>query len=196
MGIKCWFAVFAPGAPDLGSRPTLSVPATDAAVEQLFGDARFVENSDLLQSADPDEDHVAAAVFGDVTVLASSHLAVDKPSDIDPRILTAANGRDAYVFCMHSVVDWGAFAWWDGTGTLRRSVSMTPDDGMLEDHGTPLPFESDVQSMGDEGYPLAVHPLDFIEAALAAVAGFCFEGVPPRGAPDAQDIPLRRYALT
>ena len=41
---------------------------------------------------------------------------------------------------MHSVVDWLAFAKWKN-GELVRSLSLSPDSGILEDIGLRLPFE-------------------------------------------------------
>jgi hypothetical protein len=41
---------------------------------------------------------------------------------------------------MHSVVDWFAFAVWQD-GRLKRSLSLSPDSGVLEDIGAKLPFE-------------------------------------------------------
>jgi hypothetical protein len=41
---------------------------------------------------------------------------------------------------MHRVLDWFAYATWQ-EGRLVRSLSVSPDDGVIEDIGTPLPFE-------------------------------------------------------
>ncbi|MFD4655933.1 DUF6928 family protein [Kitasatospora sp. NPDC058444] len=41
---------------------------------------------------------------------------------------------------MHSVVDWLAFGVWED-GRLVRSLSLSPDSGIIEDIGEPLSFE-------------------------------------------------------
>ena len=73
-------------------------------------------------------------------------------------------------------------------GSIVRSLSVSPDGGIGENIGQPLPFEepywagehpvdtSSGLSMGDDPYPLPFHPLELGEAALRALFGFVIEG--------------------
>ncbi len=79
---------------------------------------------------------------------------------------------------MHSVVDWLAFAVWED-GRLVRSLSLSSDDGVMEDVGDPMPFEAAYwggeypvphdPEWSDEPYPLPFHPLELGEVALGAL---------------------------
>ena len=85
---------------------------------------------------------------------------------------------------MHSVVDWFAFAQWKG-GSLVRSLSLSPDSGILENVGSALSFEQPYWS-GEHpalhpeedpaSYPFPFHPLELGEAALLAMFGYQLEG--------------------
>ena len=100
----------------------------------------------------------------------------------------------------HSTVDWFAYAVWSD-GALRRSLSLSPDSGVMENIGEPLPFEApfwagqagevddEAHDWGDdegdddwddedEEYPFPFHPLELAEVALQELLGFTFEGVP------------------
>ena len=55
------------------------------------------------------------------------------------RFLEGAGAKTVYLHAMHSVVDWFAFAVWHGQ-KVRRSLSLSPDSGVMEDIGSPLPF--------------------------------------------------------
>jgi hypothetical protein len=50
------------------------------------------------------------------------------------------NGGTVYLRAMHSVVDWFAYAQ-SINGKFARSLSLSPDSGVLEDIGQRLPFE-------------------------------------------------------
>jgi hypothetical protein len=83
---------------------------------------------------------------------------------------------------MHSVVDWFAFAHWNN-GRLVRSLSLSPDSGILEDIGLKLAFEEPYWSGQhpagddeDDEYPLPFHPLDLGEAALSEFFGGQIDG--------------------
>ncbi len=83
---------------------------------------------------------------------------------------------------MHSVVDWFAYGVWTPDGTLRRALSVSSDDEVIEDVGERLPFEEPFWAGAhpavddDEEYPLPFHPLELSEAALDHLFGFVFEG--------------------
>ncbi len=86
---------------------------------------------------------------------------------------------------MHSVIDWLAFAKWEG-GELRRSLSLSPDSGIIEDIGEKFDFEApywngehpaiDPEEEEDE-YPFKFHPLELGEEALKQFFGYQLEGI-------------------
>jgi hypothetical protein len=84
----------------------------------------------------------------------------------------------------HSLNDWFAYAVWQD-GVLLRSLSLVPNSGVVEDIGTPLPFESPFWAgerpvmplrPAPSSYPLPFHPLDLGEAALRELVGIVIEG--------------------
>jgi len=86
---------------------------------------------------------------------------------------------------MHSAVDWFAMAKWS-SGTLLRSLSLAPDNGIIEDLGTRLPFEApywagrhpavDPEDEDDGPCPFPFHPLELGEGALRSLFGYQLEG--------------------
>ncbi|WP_165425412.1 hypothetical protein [Streptomyces sp. BK022] len=110
----------------------------------------------------------------------------DRPSELPQHLVAASRGRRLYLHAMHSVVDWLAFAVWDD-GKLVRSLSLSPDSGVIEDIGERLPFElpywegrHPVEPFppfeDEEPYPLPFHPLELGERALLEFFGFYVEG--------------------
>lgn len=202
MGAKCWMVVHADGSVVEGLRrgDELDHEATEALVARLHPGKRLSELGlgDLLENPDPPEGEVWAAVLPTVTVVCTSRVALDRPSDIDPAIINAFPGRTTYVVAMHSVVDWFAFAVWDGEHHLLRSLSLAPDDGIIEDLGERRDFEAPYwagEHAEDDDYPLPFHPLEFGEDALAELLGFCYEGIQPADRVDVEDVPLLGYRI-
>ena len=87
---------------------------------------------------------------------------------------------------MHSVVDWFGYARWHN-GVLQRALSVSPDDGVLENIGTRADFEEpywngappavDPEDEDDAmPYPLPFNPLELGEEALRAFFGYQLEG--------------------
>ena len=80
---------------------------------------------------------------------------------------------------MHSVSDTFAYAIWEH-GRLVRSQCLSPDDGIVENIGDPLPFEAPYwagEHPAGDRYPLPFHPLDLGgDAALRELFGFILEG--------------------
>lgn len=120
------------------------------------------------------------------------------PSRLPPRFVAAGAGKTITLHAMHSVVDWFAYARWTN-GALTRSLSLSPDGGILEDIGQRLPFEEPYWSgqhrlddAGDE-YPLPFHPLELGEAALRELFGYQLEGYLDPAQLDPEQIPLLRY---
>lgn len=103
-----------------------------------------------------------------------------------------------YLHAMHSVVDWFAFAQWTD-GKLIRSLSLSPDGGILEDIGRRQPFElpfwNGQHSTGDDhsDYPFPFHPLELGEAALGELFGYQLEGTPNTELLEPESIPLLKY---
>jgi hypothetical protein len=64
-----------------------------------------------------------------------------RPSQLPGRLLTPGAGRRVILHAMHSATDWLAYAVWQD-GVLLRSLSLSPDGGITEDIGAPLPFEA------------------------------------------------------
>jgi hypothetical protein len=104
---------------------------------------------------------------------------------------------------MHSVVDWFAFGIWNGDGSLRRSLSLSPDSGVIENLGTPLAFEAaywagekavEVDG-GESPYSLPFHPLELAEDTLRNLFGFNYEGPYLNDDPDLDDVVLAGFAL-
>ncbi|SDG96945.1 hypothetical protein SAMN05216553_1146 [Lentzea fradiae] len=208
MGAKDWMLFYASDdvSKVLRSSPSLDREATRAFVERLYPshEIRQIEDGDL-DHANPPDGTVYAGVFDGLSVICTGDAANDSPTDLPPRFLREASGRTLYLHAMHSVVDFFAYAIWEPDGTLRRSFSLSPDSGVIEDLGTPLPFEERflagdqefVESLGDDHeYPFRFHPLDLGEAALRALFGFNFEGVWQEDDPELEDIVLAGYTVT
>ena len=107
---------------------------------------------------------------------------------------------------MHSVVDWLCFAVWED-GELVRSLSLSPDSGIMENIGQPYAFElpfwagehpvTPVPGWPDQGpYPLPFHPLVLGEQALRALFGFVIEGMPEPADIDAEAVAMRGFRVT
>lgn len=190
MGAKTWMLVYANGSPmaSFAATPVLDRGTTQAWLAELFPQERMEPTTDgSLSYTNPPDDAVFAGCFGNVAVVAASEFAIDRPSQLPENFLHAAKGRDVYLHAMHSVADWFAFAVWRG-GTLQRSLSLSPDSGIMENIGKPLAFEHpywsgehpaiDPEDMDDDepDYPLPFHPLELGEAALRELFGYQLEG--------------------
>src|SRR5262249_43550851 len=146
MGAKTWMLVYGTGnvADALRARPTLDREATRALVTRLHPrhEVAELEGATLLEGMNPPNGRVHAGCLTGVTVVCTREVGIDYPSRLDRRFLDAAEGRTVYLHAMHSVVDWFAYAIWTG-GKLTRSLSLSPDNGVIENIGQPLPFEAD-----------------------------------------------------
>lgn len=169
----------------LGNRPSLDVDASLDLAASLFASEKLAQvgPGDLSYTCPPgDEIHVGQ--FHGVAVVAATEFGIDYPSKLPERFLELAPYPKVYLHAMNSVVDWFAFAQWDG-GKLVRSLSLSPDSGIIEDVGSRLPFEEPYWSGQhpaldpDEdptSYPFPFHPLELGEAALRALFGYQLEG--------------------
>ncbi|WP_369255180.1 hypothetical protein [Streptomyces sp. R35] len=166
-------------------------------IEQLAGSA-------LGSGVYPPKDTAYAASWPGVEVICDQRVMIDFPSQLPEHLVAASAGRRLVLHAMHSVVDWLAFAVWED-GRLVRSLSLSPDSGIIENIGEPLPFElpywagdrpADVVPWPDEDeepYPLPFHPLELGEDALRALCGFIQEGRPEPDDVDADNIGLHGF---
>ena len=190
MGAKDWMVFYADqDVPSvLRDRPTLDRQATNRLVERLFPRHAVSQLEDVsLLEGDPRDGNVHAAVWPGAAIVCSEELGVDRPSTVDRRFIEAGAGRTTYLHAMHSVVDWCAFAVWEPDGQLRRALSLSPDSGIVENVGHPLPFEEpfwaddrpaiDPDDDDDEDpYPVAFNPLELGEEALGRCSGSSMTG--------------------
>jgi len=129
-------------------------------------------------------------------VIAAKEFGIDYPSKL-PVSFIRGHGA-VYLHAMHSVVDWFAFAQWNN-GHLVRSISLSPDSGILEDIGERLSFEEPFWSGqhpavdGEDEYPFQFHPLELGEAALKEFFGYQLEGPIDRSLLEPECVPLIKY---
>jgi hypothetical protein len=157
----------------------------------------------LFEGCYPPDDVAFAAVMPGAVLLCDRRLVATTPSELPDRVLAEGAGRRVLLHSMHSVVDALTFAVWED-GQLVRSLSVSPDAGIVEDIGEPYPFERPywageypVTSMfpGQGPYPLPFHPLDLGEEALRALFGFVIEGRPQLEDVDADTVRLYGFRV-
>lgn len=206
MGAKDWMVMYADGdvRQILQSNPALDRAATEAMVGRLYDGYRIsrIDDGDLFR-ANPPEGHVYAGCFPGLAIVCTTDVAIDHPSRLDDRFRAEGARRTLYLHAMHSVVDWFAYAIWDRAGNLERSLSLSADDGIVENIGEQRPFEApywagDRPADDDEEseYPLPFHPLELAEEALRDLFGFVYEGVYHDDDPDPETIALAGFAVS
>lgn len=204
MGAKTWMLVYSHGdaREALSRRPTLDRDATAKFVQSLFpGETlKLMGDGDLCYTNPPDNE-IYAGCFPGVSVVAAAEFGIDYPSRLPAHFIAAGGGGTVTLHAMHSVVDWFAFARWEG-GRLVRSLSLSPNSGILEDIGEKLPFEEPYWAgkhadIGDEDEkfegPNPFHPLELAEAALEALFGYKIEGPAVKTTVDPEAIPLIHF---
>ena len=207
MGAKTWMLVYADvnAREALSAQPRLNREATLKLAARLFPGENFepLEDGDLSYTCPPD-DELHMGCFDGVSVLAAGEFGIDYPSKLPQAFIKAGGAGKTYLHAMHSVVDWFAFALWSN-GTLTRSLSLSPDSGVLEDIGERLPFEEPFwaghhPAVDDEeaegGYPFPFHPLELGEAALNNLFGYQLEGFIDPFQFEPESVPLVRYKRT
>ncbi len=206
MGAKDWIVMFAEGQvrPVLAAVPALDREATVDLVRRLYPGRELTPLDDrTLEDGNPPHGLVYAGCFPGLTVVCTADVALERPSELNERFRAEGRGRTTYLHAMHSVVDWCAFAVWSSEGNLERSLSLSPDSGMLENIGEPLSFEqaywADERAVpdyeGEEPYPLPFHPLELAEDALRHFFGFVYEGVSGPDDPQPEDVILAAYRV-
>lgn len=201
MGAKTWMLVYADAnvAEGLRSGPRLDRDATLQLATTLFPKDKLelIGEGDLSYTCPPD-DELHIGCFPGISILAAKEFGIDYPSRLPARFIAAADSRTIYLHAMHSVVDWFAFAKWVN-GKLVRSLSLSPDSGILEDIGERFPFEEPYWSGerpatdDDEGYPLPFHPLELGEEVLKEFFGYQLEGLIDVALVEPESIPLLKY---
>jgi hypothetical protein len=204
MGAKTWMLVYSKGDPKtlLRGVPKLDRDATTALAGQLFSSEKLqrLDDGDLSFTCPPD-DEIVVGCYPDLVVVATKEFGIDCPSSLPARFIEAFADGVLYLHAMHSVVDWLAFGVWR-KGTLQRSLSLSPDSGILEDIGARLPFEAPywagdhpaIDPDEDEnGYPFAFHPLELGEASLQEFFGYQLEGNPDPDEIEPERIPLMHF---
>jgi len=201
MGTKTWLLMYADVDPVeiLRSAPKLDREASAALVRRLFpsGDFTAAEDESLCVAC-PGGGGVMVGVFPGLTIIAAGELAIDYPTQTDRRFLDFAQGRTVYIHLMHSVVDWFAYAVWKN-GQWLRSLSVSPDSGVIEDIGGrrafEAPFWAGERPAGEpeDEYPLPFHPLEMGEAALDDLFGYQIEGYIEGEMLDPDSIPLMAF---
>lgn len=168
----------------LAEYPELDDATTGQFVASLFPGVQFLppRPTDLSDTYVWDNS-VVAGCFSGLRIVVTGEVAVDRPSELDTRFI--AKSGTTILHAMHSVVDWFAFAVWQD-GRLIRSLSVSPENGVIEDIGERLAFEMPYWNGAhpavdpaeeQAGYPLPFHPLDLGAAALPEFFGFQLEGV-------------------
>jgi|SRR5262245_5464347 len=202
MGAKTWMLVYADlsAREALKNRPLLDREATSRLARELFPRENLepLDDGDLSYTCPPDSE-ICIGCFPGVSVVAAKEFGIDYPSGLPRRFIAAGGSRTVSLHAMHSVVDWFAYAQWVN-GKLVRSLSLSPDSGILEDIGARLPFEKPYWSGqrpavdDDDGdYPFPFHPLELGEAALAELFGYQLEGTVDDSLLEPDTIPLIRY---
>ena len=211
MGAKTWMLVYADGDAGeiLKSNPPLDRVASAALARELFPGEKLVaiDDGDLSFTSQAD-DVIYIGCFSGLSIIAAREFGIDHPSKLPGVYLDAACGRDLYLHAMHSAVDWFAYAHWKN-GTLLRSLSLSPDSGILEDFGSRSPFEepywsglhpvfnpvSDPED-GEDDYPFCFHPLELGEAALLELFAYQLEGFVDSSQLEPETIPLMGFKRT
>ncbi len=208
MGAKAWFIAYFDEDPKelLKGEPALNRVSSRALAQQLLPETTLLDGEDgTIDFLNPDRGEVLAGDFGGLRIIAHEELGGDYPSKADPRWLDPKLGSTVYLHAMHSVVDWFAFGLWRD-GRLVRSLSLSPDDGIIEDIGQKLPFEqpywdgrfpaTDEDEEGEEDpYPFAFHPLELAEISLLHHLGYQFEGRPSDWVCDPAEIPIATFQI-
>jgi hypothetical protein len=204
MGAKTWMLIYSNGNPSeiLKSDPVLDRDATVTFAKKLFPSEKLVplDDGNLSYTCPPDNELVVGCYPG-LSIIAAKEFGIDHPSKLPSSFIEFALGQSVYLHAMHSVVDWFAYAIWKD-GKLQRSLSLSPDSGVLEDIGTRPPFEEsywagkypavDPEDEDDE-YPFAFHPLELGEAVLLEYFGYQLEGMVDPSQLEPEMIQLMRF---
>ncbi|MGW6982922.1 DUF6928 family protein [Streptomyces sp. NPDC054932] len=210
MGAKTGLLVYADGdVPGLLRQVSAAdVEQTSRTMRRLYPGCEIEETrgSALGRGVHPPDGTTYAASWAGVEVICDRRVMIDFPSRLPEHLVAASAGRRLVLHAMHSVVDWLAFAVWED-GRLIRSLSLSPDSGIIENIGEPLSFElpywagdrpADVipwPGEEEEPYALPFHPLELGEDALRSLCGFVQEGRPEPEDVDADRVELLGFRV-
>jgi hypothetical protein len=206
VGAKTWMLVHSNGSAKvaLGSAPVLDREASAKLAKRLFPSEKLEPLSDgTLSFTNPPDDELVVGSVSGVSIVAAKEFAIDRPSQLPAMFLSQAPAGTTYLHAMHSVVDWFAFAVWEN-GKLLRSLSLSPDSGIVENIGDQLPFEKPfwggehpaVDPAEENDYPFPFHPLELGEAALAEFFGYQLEGFINASLLEPEQVALLRFKRT
>lgn len=184
----------------LKSKPKLDRQKSAKFAQQLFPTARLeiIDDGNLAYNSYPKGKNIYIGCFPELSIVAAKEFGIDHPSKLPSSFLNPKYGKTVYLHAMHSVVDWFAYAIWEN-GKLIRSLSIAPDNGVIEDIGEQRDFEKPywsgehpVYDPGEEDntYPLKFHPLDLGDAALLEMFGYQLEGYDDSLHTDPEEIPI------
>jgi uncharacterized protein DUF6928 len=204
MGFKSSLLAYTSGEPaDLLRQPAAPDPAQTGALVAAThpGWTRTAGSADgsLADCIHPPDGSVYAGRLPGIDILCDRDIMVDYPSQLPAQYHRPGAGRRMILHAFHSVTDWFGYAIWQD-GILLRSLSLSLyTGGVIEDIGTPLPFEAPFWAAGRPARPepgkptpfqLPFSPFDLSEAALSALMGFTQGGRPADSAVDAWAVPL------
>lgn len=204
MGAKTWMVVFSNGdIPSIWNRtPKQTCKRNGEILTTLFPNKKFKEiETGNLANTYPSKRTVQISDFGAFVVVATEAVAIDNPSKIPRTLLKLFEYKYTYVFAMHSVVNWFAFAVWKN-GVLIRSLSLDSETGVIEDLGEHLSFEEEYWANKhpatdpedeDDSYPLPFHPLEFGENTLLNLLGYQYEGIESLNKIDPELVAMRCF---
>ncbi|NJP33588.1 DUF6928 family protein [Micromonospora thermarum] len=210
MGAKTALLAFADGdiRPALLGATRSERAETEALVSRVHPGylVEPADSSTLFEVVYPPDDLTYATTLAGAELYCDRRLALDRPSELPEHLRRVGAGRRIVMHGMHSVVDALAFAVWED-GELIRSLSLSPNGGIMEDIGEPhefeLPYwagEHPVEPVpgwpNQHPYPLPFHPLDLGEEALRALFGFVVEGRPEPGDVDADAVHVYGFRVT
>lgn len=202
MDTKTWMLVYSDGNAKeiLQSQPKLNREISVELANTLFPSKKFtpIEDGNLLFTS-PTKNRLYIGSFPGMSIISSDAVALDYPSQLPHSLINTNLGNTLYLFAMHSVAEWFAYAIWEN-GRLVRSLSISgPDRELLEDIGPKQPFEEFYWSEGHplfsdpekENYsPFNFDPLDLGNAALNEYLGYRIEGDRDSSQIDPQKVPL------
>jgi hypothetical protein len=144
MGEKTGMPAFGDDIPArLRARPTAEVDRTLAFVERLFPGYLIepVDGRALRYATYPPDDVVFASSSAGLDIVCDQRFTFDHSSMLADHLRRIGDGRRIATIGTHSVVDWLSYATWSD-GALVRSLNLSPDSGIIENVGEPLPFEA------------------------------------------------------
>ncbi|HLK76780.1 MAG TPA: hypothetical protein VKU77_24445 [Streptosporangiaceae bacterium] len=202
MGAKTALLAYAAGDPveSLRRAREYDPAATRALVAATHPawDGTASSRGDLSDQCYPPEGVVYAGSFPGIDILCDRDVMDHLPSQFPTRYLDAAAGRRVILHAMHSVSDTFAYAVWED-GSLVRSLCLSPDDGITENIGDPLPFEAPYwagEHPAGDRYPLPFHPLRLGgETVLRAFFGFSLAGRRQPADVDAESVKLAGFQV-